>query len=133
MVGILIIDDTVFMRTILSTLVTEGGHEVVAEAEDGYLGISEFINTKPDLVLLDILMPKMDGIMTLKSLMSYDPEALVIMVSAINSTKMIKLAFSCGAKGYVMKPFQKHQLLAEIAKATAGIVPKVRPDPHTDQ
>ncbi len=116
MARILIVDDTLFMRTVLRTIVTDGGHEVTGEAEDGYQGVYEYVNNRPDLILLDILMPKMDGIMTLKTLMGYDPLVKVIMVSAIQSTKMIKLAISCGAKGYILKPFQRPQLIQEITR-----------------
>lgn len=113
---VLIIDDTLFMRTVLRTIVTDEGLEVSGEAEDGYQGIFEYVNNRPDLVLLDILMPKMDGIMTLKTLLGYDPKVKVIMISAIQSTKMIKLAISCGAKGYILKPFQRPQLIQEIKR-----------------
>jgi two-component system, chemotaxis family, chemotaxis protein CheY len=116
MTRILIIDDTVFMRTVLKTIVTDEGYEVVGEAADGYQGIYEYVNNHPDLVLLDILMPKMDGIMTLKTLIGYDPKVRVIMVSAIQSVKMIKLAINTGAKGYVLKPFQRPQLMKEIRR-----------------
>ena len=116
MARILIVDDTLFMRTVLRTIVTDEGHEVTGEAEDGYQGVFEYINNRPDLVLLDILMPKMDGIMTLKTLIGYDPQVKVIMVSAIQSTKMIKLALQCGAKGYILKPFQRPQLMQEIQR-----------------
>jgi two-component system chemotaxis response regulator CheY len=116
MARILIVDDTLFMRTVLRTIVTDEGHEVTGEAEDGYQGVYEYVNNRPDLILLDILMPKMDGIMTLKTLMGYDPLVKVIMVSAIQSTKMIKLAISCGAKGYILKPFQRPQLIQEITR-----------------
>ncbi|MFH0966568.1 MAG: response regulator [Methanobacteriota archaeon] len=116
MARILIVDDTMFMRTVLKSIVTDEGHDVVGEAEDGYQGIFEYTNTHPDLVLLDILMPKMDGIMTMKTLLGYDPAVKVIIVSAIQSVKMIKLAISCGAKGYVLKPFQRPRLMEEIRR-----------------
>ena len=114
MARILIVDDTLFMRTVLKTIVADEGHEVCGEAEDGYQGVFEYTQSHPDLVLLDILMPKMDGIMALKTLKGYDPHARIIMVSAIQSLKMIKLAINCGAMGYIMKPFQRPQLMQEI-------------------
>jgi len=116
MARIVIIDDTLLMRMMLRNFVTAAGHEVVGEAEDGYKGIFEYLNTNPDIILLDIIMPKMDGIMTLKTLIGHNPNVKVIMVSAIQSLKMIKLAISCGAKGYVIKPFQGPMLIKEIEK-----------------
>lgn len=114
MARILIADDTLFMRTLLKTIVIEEGHEVSGEAEDGYQSIFEYTKNRPDLVLLDILMPKMDGIMALKTIRGYDPNARIIMVSAIQSVKMIKLAIACGAQGYILKPFQRPQLMQEM-------------------
>lgn len=116
MARILIVDDTLFMRTLLQTILTDEGHDVVALAEDGQQAVFEYVNTRADLILLDILMPKMDGIMTLKTLLAYNPQIKVVMVSAIQSVKMIKLAISCGAKGYVLKPFQRAQLMQEIQR-----------------
>jgi len=116
MARILIIDDTLFMRTLIKNLLIDEGHEVIGEAEDGYKGVYEYVKTHPDVILLDILMPKMDGIMTLKTLLGYDPNVKVIMISAIQSVKMIKLAIGCGAKGYVMKPFQRPHLMLEIER-----------------
>lgn len=114
MARILIIDDTLFMRTLLKNLLTSEGHEIVGEADDGYQGVFEYVHCHPDVVLLDIIMPKMDGIMVLKTLLGYEPKVKVIMISAIQSVKMIKLAIGCGAKGYVMKPFQRPHLMQEI-------------------
>lgn len=116
MVKILIVDDNLFMRTMLETFVSDAGFEISAMAEDGYQGVFEYTQNRPDIVLLDILMPKMDGIMALKTLIAYDPHARILMVSAIQSLKMIKLAISCGAKGYVLKPFQRQQLIQEITR-----------------
>ncbi len=114
MARILIVDDTLFMRTMLQAIVSDEGHEVIGMAEDGYQGVFEYTQNRPEIVLLDILMPKMDGIMALKTLMAYDPTARILMVSAIQSVKMIKLAITCGARGYILKPFQRPQLMQEI-------------------
>lgn len=116
MVRILIVEDTLFMRTVLRNILTAEGYDISGEAENGYEAVREFATNRPDLVLLDILMPKMDGIMTLKTLLGYDPRTKIVMVSAIQSTKMIKLAISCGAKGYILKPFQRPQLIQEIQR-----------------
>ena len=115
---ILVVDDTAFMRTILRTILIDEGYEVI-EAEDGYQCIFEYANTKPDLVLLDILMPKMDGIMALKALISYDSNAKVIMISAVHSAKMIQIASANGARSYIMKPFQRPVLMREITRIMA--------------
>jgi len=119
MAKIIIIEDALLMRKMLRNLIIEAGHEVVGEAEDGYLGIHEYLNQKPDLILLDIIMPKMDGIKTLKTLIGHNPKIKIIIVSSIESMKMIKYAIRCGAKGYVMKPFHGPMLIKEINKVLA--------------
>ncbi|QXO94717.1 response regulator [Methanospirillum purgamenti] len=116
MVRILVVDDTRFMRTILVNILTEDGFEIVGEAEDGQQAVEMYLTTKPDLVLMDIIMPKMDGMMALKTILGINPEAKVLMVTAIQSIEMAKLAFKCGAVSYIMKPFQKQGILQEIEK-----------------
>jgi len=103
------------MRTILRTILNEEGYETI-EAEDGYQCIFQYANNKPDLVLLDVLMPKMDGVMALKALISYDKNAKVIMISAVHAVKMINIASHYGAKSYVIKPFQRPVLIREIKR-----------------
>lgn len=116
MVRILVVDDTRFMRTILVNILTEEGFEIVGEAEDGQQAVEMYLTTKPDLVLMDIIMPKMDGMMALKTILGINPEARILMVTAIQSIEMAKLAFKCGAVSYIMKPFQKQGILQEIEK-----------------
>jgi len=114
MVRILVVDDTRFMRVLLVNILTEGGHEIVGEAEDGQQAVEMFLTLKPDLVFMDIIMPKMDGIMALKTILGINQDAKVIMVTAIQSMDMAKLAFKCGATSYIMKPFQKVGILQEL-------------------
>jgi two-component system, chemotaxis family, chemotaxis protein CheY len=116
MAKVVIIEDALLMRKMLRNLIIQAGHEVVGEAEDGYQGIQEYLNHNPDLILLDIIMPKMDGIKTLKILISHNPDIKVIIVSSVESLKMIKHAIKNGAKGYVMKPFNGSVLIKEINK-----------------
>ena len=116
MVQVIVIDDTRFMRTILVNILTEEGFEVIGEAEDGQQAVELYLKTKPDIVLMDIIMPKMDGMMALKTILGVNPAAKVIMVTAIQSVEMAKLAFKCGALSYIIKPFQKQGILQEIDK-----------------
>ncbi|HOW04063.1 response regulator [Methanospirillum hungatei] len=116
MVQVLVVDDTRFMRTILVNILTEEGFEIVGEAEDGQQAVELYLKTKPDLILMDIIMPKMDGMMALKAILGVNPAAKVIMVTAIQSVEMAKLAFKCGALSYIIKPFQKQGILQEIDK-----------------
>ena len=114
MVRILVVDDTRFMRVLLINILTEEGHEIVGEAEDGQQAVEMYLKLKPDLVFMDIIMPKMDGMMALKTILGINSDAKVIMVTAIQAMEMAKLAFKCGAISYIMKPFQKQGILQEL-------------------
>ena len=114
MARILVADDTAFMRTMLCKILENGGHEIVAEVSDGQDAVEAYLKTRPDLVLMDVIMPRMDGIMALKTIISVHKEAKIIVVTAIQSVEMAKFAFKSGAAGYIMKPFQQKVLLKEI-------------------
>lgn len=115
MIRVLVADDTKFMRILLVNILIEEGFEVVAEAGDGQDAVEQYLKKKPDLVLMDIIMPKMDGIMALKTILGINSKAKIIMVTAIQSMDMAKLAFKSGASGYIIKPFQKQGIIQEIS------------------
>ena len=111
---ILIVDDTLFMRTLLKNILFSGGHTIAGEAGDGEDGFSKYKELKPDLVTMDIVMPKMNGIEALKAIKEFDPAAKVIMCTAVGQEQMVKLAIKTGAKGYIIKPFQAPKVLEEV-------------------
>ncbi|MBN1167128.1 MAG: response regulator [Methanospirillaceae archaeon] len=111
---ILIVDDTLFMRTLLKNILSSGGHEIVGEAEDGDVGVEKYKELQPDLVTMDVVMPKMNGIEALKAIKSLDANAKVIMCTAVGQEQMVKLAIKSGARGYIVKPFQAPKVLEEI-------------------
>ncbi|MEI6841316.1 MAG: response regulator [Methanomicrobiales archaeon] len=111
---ILIVDDTLFMRTLLKNILFSGGHAIVGEAGDGDEAIEKYKELKPDLVTMDVVMPKMNGIEALKGIKAFDPNAKVIMCTAVGQEQMVKLAIKSGARGYVVKPFQAPKVLEEI-------------------
>ena len=111
---ILIVDDTLFMRTLLKNVLNNGGHTIVGEAVDGSDGVAKYKALKPDLVTMDVVMPKMNGIDALKAIKEFDPAARVIMCTAVGQEQMVKLAIKSGAKGYIIKPFQAPKVLEEI-------------------
>jgi len=111
---ILIVDDTLFMRTLLKNILFSGGHAIVGEAGDGDEAIEKYKELKPDLVTMDVVMPKMNGIEALKAIKAFDPNAKVIMCTAVGQEQMVKLAIKSGARGYVVKPFQAPKVLEEI-------------------
>ena len=116
MAKFLIVDDAVFMRTILKANLTQAGHEIVAEASNGVEAVEAFKQTHPDIVTLDITMPQMDGLEALKQIMSIDPTAKVIMVSAMGQQIMVIDAIKSGAKDFIVKPFQAKRVLEVVNK-----------------
>ncbi|MGE5576273.1 MAG: response regulator [Syntrophothermus sp.] len=116
---ILIIDDAAFMRTMLKDILTKGGYEVVGEAESGTNAIEKFKELQPDLVTMDITMPEMDGISAVKEIKKINPNAVIIMCSAMGQQAMVIDAIQAGAKDFVVKPFQPDRVLDAVKKALA--------------
>ena len=115
MARIMIVDDAAFMRMRCSKLLAENGHDV-EEAENGQEAIKKYEICKPDLVLMDITMPVMDGITAVKALRSRFPEARVVMVSALGQQSMVIEAIKAGARDFVVKPFQPDRILETVKK-----------------
>jgi len=103
---ILIVDDSRSMRIIAKSLVTKLGHEVVGDAEDGKVALKRYVELKPDVVLLDLVMPKFDGKKTLTKLRQLDPDANVIICSSLGSQGDIEFCLREGAKFYLQKPYE---------------------------
>jgi two-component system chemotaxis response regulator CheY len=113
---ILIVDDAAFMRMMVRDILTKNGYEVCGEANDGLQAIEKFKEVKPDLVTMDITMPEMDGIAALKEIKKLDPNAKVIMCSAMGQQGMVIDAIQAGAKDFIVKPFQPDRVLEAIKK-----------------
>jgi len=114
---VLIVDDATFMRMMLKNMLTEAGHEVVGEAENGVEAIERFKELKPDLVTMDITMPEMDGVQALKEIRALDGSAKVIMCSAMGQQAMVLESIQAGAIDFVVKPFQAERVVEAAAKA----------------
>jgi two-component system, chemotaxis family, chemotaxis protein CheY len=112
---ILVVDDAAFMRMRCSKLLADNGFEV-AEAVDGSEALEKYKEHKPDAVLLDITMPNLDGIATLKELLKMDPGARVAMVTAMGQQSMVMEALKIGARDFVVKPFDADRVLAAVKK-----------------
>jgi len=116
---ILIVDDAEFMRLVLRDVLEKGGYEVAAEAKDGKEAVEKYLETQPDLVLLDVTMPEMDGLTALKEIRRSDPEAKVIMVSSMCQKAVVLETIRAGAITFVAKPFEADSLLHVIGTALA--------------
>ncbi|MFC4768796.1 response regulator [Effusibacillus consociatus] len=113
---ILIVDDAAFMRMMIKEILTKNGYEVVGEAQDGREAVAKYKELSPDLVTLDITMPELDGLGALKEIRQFDPNAKVIMCSAMGQQAMVIDAIQAGAKDFIVKPFQADRVLEAIHK-----------------
>ena len=118
MARVLIVDDSKFMRRIIRTALESGGHEIVAEAENGIDGLDRYKELKPDIVTMDITMMGQDGLKTVDALVAFDPDSRIIVISAMNEF-VLKNArgMNIPVKGFIQKPFEKEDLLKMVADA----------------
>ena len=115
-VRILIVDDLSFMRTAIREIIEASGFGVAGEAENGVEGIMLYRERRPDVVLMDITMPVMDGIESLKRIVGYDPRARVIMCSALGQQEYIIRAIQYGARDFIVKPFRPERIVSAVRK-----------------
>ncbi|HMK47507.1 MAG TPA: response regulator [Methanocella sp.] len=116
MAKIMIVDDAAFMRTLLKNILFPKGYEIAGEADNGAAAVEKYKELKPDLVTMDIVMPNVNGIEALKKIREMDPNARVIMCTAVGQENMVRAAIMSGAKGYIVKPFQAPKVLEEVQK-----------------
>ena len=119
MANILIVDDALFMRKILSDILSEEGHKIVGEAENAKEAIELYKKLKPDIVTMDIIMPEVGGINTLKAIkqiLKSDENARIVIVSAMGQQDMVVESIQAGAKDFVVKPFQRSRITEAIAR-----------------
>ncbi|MBR4760955.1 MAG: response regulator [Lachnospiraceae bacterium] len=114
--NILICDDAAFMRMMIKDILTKNGYNVAGEAENGAKAVEKYNELKPDLVLMDITMPEMDGIAALKKIKENDAGAMVIMCSAMGQQAMVIESIQAGAKDFIVKPFQADRVIEAVKK-----------------
>lgn len=114
--NILICDDAAFMRMMIKDILSKNGYTVAGEAENGVRAVEKYNELKPDLVLMDITMPEMDGIQALKNIKAADSSAKVIMCSAMGQQAMVIESIQAGAKDFIVKPFQAERVLEAVKK-----------------
>lgn len=115
MAKILIVDDAEFLRLRISKMLSGEGHDIM-EAENGVTAVSTYKSLKPDIVLMDITMPEMDGLSALKEIRAYDPKAKVVMLTALGQESVVLEAIKSGARDFMVKPFERDRVLSAIAK-----------------
>ena len=112
--SILICDDAAFMRMMIKDILTKNGYNVAGEAENGAKGVEKYNELKPDLVLMDITMPEMDGIEALEHILKEDPEAKAVMITAAGQQDKLIQALRIGAKRFISKPFNEEEIIKNI-------------------
>lgn len=113
---VLIVDDAAFMRMSIRTILEKNGFTVAGEAENGMVAVSKYKELKPDIVTMDITMPDMSGLEALKLIIQHDPQANVVMLSAMGQQGMVMDAIVAGAKSFIVKPFKEEHIVATLNK-----------------
>ncbi len=114
---IMIVDDAAFMRMMLKDILTKSGFTVIGEAENGAVAVDKYMELQPNLTIMDITMPEMDGLQAVKEIRKRDSKARVIMCSAMGQQSMVIEAIQSGAKDFVVKPFQAERVVEAVTKA----------------
>lgn len=117
---VLIVDDVAFVRKTLAEVLTEAGYSVVGEAADGEEAISQWGKLRPDIVTMDVVMPKVSGIEATKQIMKLDRNAIVVMISAMDQIHLVMEAIHVGAKDYIQKPFHSEDVRNVMERALRG-------------
>lgn len=112
---VLIVDDASFMRMTIRTILERNGFQVIGEAENGKVGVEMYKALSPDIVTMDITMPEMDGIQAVKMIKQGNPEAKILMITAMGQEFMVRDAINAGAKGFLVKPFKDETIVKTLS------------------
>jgi two-component system chemotaxis response regulator CheY len=118
--GVLIVEDAAFMRELIRTALTKNNIKIVGEAENGRIAVEKYKELLPELVILDIAMPEMDGLEALKIIKAYDTDAKIVMCSQVTKQATIEEALRLGALNFIAKPFKEEKFLAIIKQILGG-------------
>jgi two-component system, chemotaxis family, chemotaxis protein CheY len=113
---VLVVDDAVFMRNVIKDIFTSAGFEVIGEASNGREAVERYQELKPDLITMDIVMPFRSGIEATREIIKQDPNAVVLMCSALGQESLVMEAIEAGATDFVVKPFRAEDVLAVVHK-----------------
>ena len=119
---VLIVDDAIFMRKMISDILVENGMEIVGEADTGAKAVEKFMELRPDLVTMDIIMPEMNGIDAVRKIVEFDSQAKVVMCSALGQQALVQEAITAGAKDFLIKPFNAARVVEVIAKVFSQVM-----------
>jgi two-component system, chemotaxis family, chemotaxis protein CheY len=114
--AVLVVDDSMVMRSMIRGILAQNGFIIVAEAKDGQDAVTQYLEHHPDLVTMDLVMPRELGIEAVKRIMKLDPDARIIVVSGLNQKTILMQALDAGARDYVIKPFDEQELVETAVK-----------------
>lgn len=117
---VLIVDDVAFVRKTLGEILREAGYIVIGEAGDGREAIEKWSELRPDLVTMDVVMPKLSGVEATREIIKRNKEATVVMISAMDQIHLVMEAIHVGARDYIQKPFSADNVLLVLARALNG-------------
>ena len=117
---VLICDDAVFMRTMLADILTQAGYAVIGQAQTGVEAVQKYSELQPDLVTMDIVMPEMDGLEAVRRITRVNPDANILICSAMGQQSMVIEAIQAGARDFVVKPFQPSRVLEAVQRVLGG-------------
>ena len=117
---VLICDDVEFVRKTLTEILTEARYQVVGEAADGEQAVEQYRKLRPDLVTMDIVMPRMSGIEATQKIVKLDKEAKIVIISAMGQESLVMEAINVGARDYILKPFKSTDVLKTLEKLSGG-------------
>jgi two-component system chemotaxis response regulator CheY len=119
-VKVLLVDDLSFVRMVQKDILGKQGYEIVGEASDGIDGVRQYEILRPDVVVMDITMPNMNGLDAVRRILGIDPQARIIICSALGQQKLIMNAINLGIKDFIVKPFKPERLLSAISRAVSA-------------
>jgi len=119
-IRVLLVDDSTYIRTVLGSIIVDAGFEVVGEAADGEEAIRKYMDLKPDIVLMDVIMEPMNGMAATEAILDKDPAALIVMVTVLENKEILVDLIKIGAKGYITKPFSKEEIAEKIREVIKG-------------
>ena len=120
MANVLVVDDAAFMRLSIKQILEKNGHKMIAQAADGKEAIVKYTEYKPDVTILDITMPEMSGLDALAHIKQCDPNARVVICSALGQQEQLAKAIELGAKDFIVKPFDPDRMIAALNKVLEG-------------
>ena len=123
MANVLVVDDAIFMRKMLTDILTKDGHTVVGEAENAHDGVTLYKKLRPNVMTLDLIMPEVDGLNSIKAIQEitqFDHGANIVMVSAMGQQELVVESIQAGAKDFIIKPFQPSQVTGAVRRLLRG-------------